>query len=169
MRMCFSVSCLGAMIAMIGASDAASPACAPIEKAFQAVAAAPNVRQTMELTGPQPMKMESIFIGDTLYVLEGQKWRKITLKKGGRIGILNSMMDMSALYDCKETRTDALSTGATQVYEYMMTPPKGLPGADNTPMRGEIWVGVADGLIYRMKGEKLVGVLSYGPETPPVP
>ena len=143
--------------------------CAAIGKAFDAVANVPAYRQSITMKD-QAAPMEAIIIGDMIYAKpDGQKWMKIRLKAGGRKGMLDQFMTMSAVSDCTMARSDTLPAGEMRVYEYTMAPPKGFPGMSDAPIKQQIWVGVADGLIHKLASEGIDGTMTYGAMEPPIP
>ncbi|WP_150286799.1 hypothetical protein [Rhabdaerophilum calidifontis] len=148
---------------------AAGPAeCETIGKAFQAIAAVPAYRQVVDMTTP-PMKMEAIVIGETIYMSVAGSWNKVRLKPGGRKGMLEEIMKMTSVSDCKEVRADTLPSGNAKVFEYMMTPPKGMPGVSDKPAKYTVWIGVSDGLVHRMLAESMTVDLSFEKQVPPIP
>ena len=160
----------GLMLLLRAASPAAAgPAeCEAIGNAFNAMAAVPAYRQVIDMTNPS-MKMEGVVIGETVYMNVEGKWNKVTLKPGGRKGMLDTIMKMSSVYDCKELRAETLPAGRAKVYEYMMTPPKGMPGSDDKPAKHTVWLGVSDGLVHRMQAENMKIELSFDKQVPPIP
>lgn len=147
----------------------AGPAeCEAIQNAFNAVAAVPGYRQMITVAEPKT-EMEQMVIAETIYTRIDGKWMKLKLKPGGRKGLLDAVMSMSSISDCKETRAEALPAGRAKVYEYMMTPPKGLPGAGTAPIKHEVWIGASDGLVHRISGNETTANLSYGTLIPPIP
>ncbi len=151
------------------APASAGPAeCEAISNSFNAIAGVPAYRQVIDMANP-PMKMEGVVIGETVYMNINGKWNKVQLKQGGRKGMLDSMMAMSSIFDCKELRSEAIPAGRTKVYEYMMTPPKSMPGVSDKPTKQLIWVGVSDGLVHRMISEGMKIELSFDKQVPPIP
>jgi hypothetical protein len=143
--------------------------CVAISKAFDAVASVPAYRQSITMKD-QAAPMEAIIIGDMIYAKpDGQKWMKIRLKAGGRKGMLDQFMTMSAMTECKIAGNETLPAGEARIFEYMMAPPKGFPGVGDTPMKQQIWVGVADGLIHKLASDSIQGTMTYGAMEPPIP
>jgi hypothetical protein len=148
---------------------AAGPAeCEAIGNAFNATAGVPAYRQIIDMTTP-PMKMEGVVIGETVYMQVDGKWNKVQLKPGGRKGMLNEIMKTSSVFDCKELRAETLPAGRTKVYEYMMNPPKGMPGVSDKPAKHTVWIGVSDGLVHKMVAENMTIDLSFDKQVPPIP
>lgn len=142
--------------------------CEAIGNAFKAIAAVPAYRQVIDMTAP-PMKMEGIVIGETVYMQVDGKWNKVQLKPGGRKGMLDQIMVMSAVSDCNDLRMETLPVGRAKVYEYMMAPPKGMPGVSEKPARHVVWIGVSDGLVHRLQAENMTIDLSFDKQVPPIP
>lgn len=148
---------------------AAGPAeCEAIGNAFTAIAGVPAYRQIIDMTTP-PMKMEGVVIGETVYMQVEGRWNKVQLKPGGRKGMLNEIMKMSAVFDCKELRAETLPAGRMKIYEYMMNPPKGMPGVSDKPAKHTVWIGVSDGLVHKMLAENMTIDLSFDKQVPPIP
>ena len=143
--------------------------CQTIRASFDAVAAAPAYKQTIDMKA-QGMVMEGVVIGDVIYMNpDGSRWVKLPLKKGGRKGMLDQIMSMSAISACAIARTETLSAGDMLVYDYMMAPPKGLPGAGDAPAKHQIWIGTKDGLVHRLVSEGINVTLTYGAIEAPIP
>jgi len=161
---------LVAMAAMLlaGQAQAGPVECEAIQNAYKAVASVPGYRQVVDMPGLST-KMESVVIGDMIYARMDDKWRKIPLKPGGRIGMLTALLDMTSIFDCKELRSETLPAGRVKVFEYMMTPPKGLPGAGTKPARQVAWIGVTDGLVHRMTSDDTTIELDFRTQIPPIP
>lgn len=164
-------SALAGVILLFRAVSPASagPAeCEAIVNAFNAVAATPGYKQSVSVAEPKT-EIEQVLIGEMLYTNVDGKWMKLKLKPGGRKAILDAIMSMSAISECKEIKTDALPAGRMKVYEYMMTPPKLLPGSSTAPVKHEIWLGTSDGLVHRISGAGTTANITYGALTPPIP
>lgn len=149
-------------------AEAGPAECEAIGNAFKAIAAVPAYRQIIDMTNP-PMKMEGVVIGETIYMNVNGKWNKVQLKPGGRKGMLDQIMVMSAVSDCIDLRMENLPAGRAKVYEYMMTPPKGMPGVSDKPAKHTVWIGIADGLVHRMVAESMRVDLSFDKQVPPIP
>lgn len=148
---------------------AAGPAeCEAIGNAFKAIAAVPAYRQLIDMKDP-PMKMEGVVIGETIYMNVDGKWNKVRLKPGGRMGMLDQIMVMSLVSDCKDLRMENLPAGRAKVYEYMMAPPKGMPGVSDKPAKHTVWIGTSDGLVHRMVADTMTIELSFDKQVPPIP
>lgn len=151
------------------APAAAGPAdCEAVGNAFSAIAAVPGYRQFIDMTTP-PMKMEGVVIGETVYMQVDGKWNKVQLKPGGRKGMMDEIMKTSSVFDCKELRAETLPAGRTKVYEYMMSPPKGMQGVSDKPAKHTVWVGVSDGLVHKLLAENMTIDLSFDKQVPPIP
>jgi hypothetical protein len=144
-------------------------ACDAIQNGFNAVASVPGYRQVVEL-GRTGERMEGVVIGETVYMRINDRWTRMRLKAGGRKGMLNQILALSSITDCREVRSEALPSGVrAKVYEYMMTPPRGLPGASDKPVRTLIWIGIEDGLVHRQVSEDTSIHLAYDRVVPPIP
>ncbi len=92
------------------------------------------------------------------------------LKPGGRKGLMTQLIASSTISDCKEVRAEALPSGArAKVYEYAMTAPRGLPGANDKPIRQLVWIGVEDGLVHKQVSDEISHVLTYDKVVAPIP
>ncbi|MCZ8181846.1 MAG: hypothetical protein O9322_02665 [Beijerinckiaceae bacterium] len=165
-----SMGCALAAFMTLALPALASPAaCDAIQNGFNAVASVPAYRQLVE-TGQKGERMEGVIIGETVYMRVEEKWMRMRLKPGGRKGMLNQIMSMSSITDCREMRAEALPSGMrTKVYEFMMTPPQGMPGVPNKPAKNTVWIGVDDGLVYRQVSDEITVTLSYDKVVPPIP
>jgi hypothetical protein len=141
--------------------------CAIILKAFETLAVAPSYSQTITMKDTPPML--SIAIGDVLYVNADDKWQKVQLKPGGRLGILKTFVpDAASLKDCSANGSDTLDGKAMTTYTYTPPIPEGMEGlAKGGPQI--LWVGDTDGLPYRMTTEDIEMTMSYDAVTPPIP
>ena len=160
---------LAAFMAMAIPALASPAACDAIQNGFNAVASVPAYKQLIE-TGQKGERMEGVIIGETVYMRVEDKWMRMRLKPGGRKGMLSQILSMSSITDCREVRAEALPSGMrAKVYEFMMTPPRGLPGVPNTPSKNTVWIGVDDGLVYRQVSDETSITLSYDKVVPPIP
>lgn len=173
MDMSFGTNARFSRLGMVAAGLLAAPAalarpadCEAVQNAFNAVSDVPGYRQSVDMPGS---KVESVVVGETIYAHVDGKWTKIRLRPGGRKGILQTMMSISQVFDCKELRSETLPAGRAKVYEYMMTPPKGLPGVPDQPVKHTVWVGVDDGLIHRMHAGDMKIELDFRKQIPPIP
>ncbi len=164
------ISCAFAALFGLTAPASASPAaCDAIQNGFSAVASVPAYRQLIE-TGKNGERMEGVVIGETVYMRVDEKWMRMRLKAGGRKGMFAQLLAMSTISDCQEVRAEALPSGMrAKVYEFMMTPPRGIPGAGDKPAKNTVWIGVDDGLVYRQVSEETSVTLSYDKIVPPIP
>lgn len=157
-----------ALLMAVTPALAAPPECESIHKAFSTVATVESYRQKVDMP-EMKTTFEQMVIGDVIYTREETKWSKLKLKPGGRKGILEAMAPLSAISGCKALRSETLPAGPTQVYEFMMAPPKGIPGAGTAPIRQEVWIGTRDGLVHRISGGSTTANITYGALTPPIP
>lgn len=160
--------CLPILIGLVlAAGPVRADDCAIILKAFETLAVAPSYSQTISMKDTPPML--SIAIGDVLYVNADDKWQKVQLKPGGRLGILKTFVpDAASLKDCSANGSDTLDGKAMTTYTYTPPIPEGMEGlAKGGPQT--LWVGDADGLPYRMTTEDIEMTMSYDAVTPPIP
>lgn len=127
---------------------ALADACETIKAAFDRLAAAPAVAQTVKLGDMPPMRM--VALADTMYVDRGTgDWTSIPLEPGTRAQMLAAAVpDALALKDCAEAGHEAVGDVAATAYTYI--PPS---FAGETPVEQKLWIGDADGLPYRMTTE----------------
>lgn len=155
-------------LSLASAQAFAGPAeCEALQNAFNAVAAVPAYRQVVDMPTTK-MRFEAVVIGEMIYSNVEGKWTKIRLKPGGRKGILDQVMSMSALLDCTSLRNEEIPAGRSKVYQYTMTPPKGMPGATG-PVQTTIWIGLNDGLVHRMTTSDMKVEITYDKVMPPIP
>ncbi|WP_439528576.1 hypothetical protein [Pannonibacter sp.] len=157
------VVCLALCLA---ASPVRADTCAAILKAFEALAAVPGYSQMVRMPDMPPI--QSIAIGDVLYVNPGDKWQKVTLKPGGRLGILKAVVpDAASLKDCAKAGADMIDGRSMTTYTYV---PPALKGAESLAKPGvqTLWVGDSDGLPYKMTDTDIEMTISYSNITPPV-
>ena len=161
---------LAAGLLGLGGPAVASPAaCDAIQNGFNAVASVPGYRQVVEL-GRTGERMEGVVIGETVYMRVNDRWTRMRLKAGGRKGMLNQILSLSSITDCREVRSETLPSGLrATVYEYMMTPPRNMPGVPDKPMRNLVWIGIEDGLVHRQVSEDTSLHLAYDRVVPPIP
>jgi hypothetical protein len=145
----------------------AGPAeCAAIIHSFSAMADQQGYRQVVEMAKSN-FRIEQIVLGNTIYTNTDGKWMKLGLKPGGRKEIVAQIMSETAVSDCSETGVDTLPGGRAKVFEFTLSPPKGIPGGK--PTRQKIWISSSDGLVRRMVGEDVKIELSFDKLTPPIP
>jgi hypothetical protein len=159
---------LAAVFLSVSGASAQSGSCALVQESINAVATAPAYRQSTKIPS-MPDGMEAVVIGDMIYARVDNKWNKIPLKPGGRKGMVEQFMSMSAVSDCKETGIEDLNGRKLRVVEYMMTAPKGMPGDDGKPKKHSLWVGQDDNRPYRLVSEGVEVDIQYENVTPPIP
>ena len=155
--------CLAALLAVPGAVRADD--CAPVTAAFEAQASAPTLSQTMTMQG---RKMRSVFIGDTLHAEMEGVWKTVQMKPGGRLGMMRGMLGMAGgLSECADLGTETLDGTKVRVLSYR---PPAFPGAGPSGLQ-KIWIGLDDGLPYRLVGEVdgLEAVFAYKDVKAPAP
>jgi hypothetical protein len=135
-----------------GISILATPAlagdCDAVADAYDLLSKAPAYRQLTSLDG-QPL-LDSIAVGDDLYVRDGDSWTKTSLEKGQRAAMTKRMVpDAASLKDCASAGDETLDGAAMHVYDY--TPPAVQGVGDPGPQR--VWIGADDGLPHRMASE----------------
>ncbi|WP_280777618.1 hypothetical protein [Rhizobium sp. SG_E_25_P2] len=135
-----------------GISILATPAlagdCDAVADAYDLLSKAPAYRQLTSLDG-KPL-LDSIAVGDDLYVKDGESWTKTSLEKGQRAAMTKRMVpDAASLKDCAAAGDETLDGAAMHVYDY--TPPAVQGVGDPGPQR--VWIGADDGLPHRMASE----------------
>ena len=156
-----------ALLALAPAGTALADACETVKAAYDRLAAAPAVAQTVTMAGMPAMRM--VTIGDTLYMDPGQgTWTTVPLQPGMRAEMMaETVPDASALTGCREVGSETLDGAAMTVIEY--TP----PAIDGTAMAPQtVWIGADDGLPHRMTavqdGEPFEMRIGYEGVTAPV-
>lgn len=159
---------LTVVILSASGASAQSGSCTIVQESINAVATAPAYRQSTKILG-MPEGMEAVVIGDMIFAHIDNKWNKIPLKPVGRKGMVEQIMSMSAISDCKETGIEDQNGRKLRVVEYMMTAPKGMPGDDGKPKKHSLWVGQDDNRPYRLVSEGVEVDIQYENVTPPIP
>lgn len=137
---------LSAVLALSPAAAFADD-CAPVLAAYGKLAEVPAYRQVVAMAG-QP-GMETIAVGDTLYVQTHGKWTKMPLPPGGRKQVMQQALGgTDGIKACAAAGADAIGGAAMTVHAY--DPPA--MGGFNTG-RQKVWIGDADGLPHRMATE----------------
>lgn len=138
---------LAAGMALVSTSALAGD-CDAVAGAYDLLSRAPAYRQLTSLDG-KPL-LDSIAIGDDLYVRDGDNWTKTSLGKGQRAAMTKRMVpDAASLKDCGAAGDETLDGAAMHVYDY--TPPAVAGMGDPGPQR--VWIGADDGLPHRMLSE----------------
>ncbi|MDO9416153.1 hypothetical protein [Pararhizobium sp.] len=143
--------------------------CETILKSYEALAATPSYSQT--IVSKDSSKMQSVAIGDLLYLNADGTWQKVQLQPGGRLGILKSFVpDAASLKDCTQDGSEELNGKAMTIYSY--TPPA-IEGMGDAGKSGpqKLWVGNDDGLPYRMVAvnEGIEMTIAYDGVAAPIP
>ncbi|MFK8250559.1 hypothetical protein [Ancylobacter terrae] len=164
-----SVLTAAAVLAL--AACAVTPAraddCAVIYKAFEALAGAPSYSQDVTVQGN---RLRSVVIGDVMYVNSGSDWQKIPLTAEGRRGILKQFLpDGTYLKECAKVGSETIGGKAMTVYSYVPPVPKGMEAFADAAGPQKLWVGVADGLPYRMTASSVDMSISFDGVTAPIP
>lgn len=163
---------IGAMLAWLAGSalgQADPAACDAIQNGFNAVASVPGYRQVVEM-GRTGERLDGVVIGETVYMRVNDRWTRMRLKPGGRKGMLEQIVAMSSIAQCTEIRSEPLPSGArAKVYQYMMTPPQGMPGVGDKPIPQQVWIGIEDGLVHKQVSQDITITLSYDRVMPPIP
>lgn len=152
-------------LAALAPAAAVADACDTVKAAYDALAAAPAIAQTMTMAGAPTMRM--VTMGDTLYIDEGAgTWTKMALPVGARAQMMASVLpDAAALKDCVEAGTETLDGAEMTVIEY--TPPA-IGGIEQGPQK--VWID-AEGRPRRMisvEAGALDMTISYQDVTAPV-
>jgi hypothetical protein len=134
-----------AAAAAVLATPAFAGDCQAVADAYDLLSKAPAYRQLTSLNG-KPL-LDSIAVGDDLYVKDGENWTKTSLEKGQRAAMTKRMVpDAASLKDCAVAGDETLDGAAMHVYDY--TPPAVEGMGDPGPQR--VWIGADDRLPHRM-------------------
>jgi hypothetical protein len=159
---------ISAGVLALSFSTALADDCDAIDKAFEALSIQPTVSQTVAMSDMPPI--QSVIIGDTFYAHDGTKWTKITLKPGGRTGMLRQFVpDATSLKECAAAGADTIDGRSMTTYTYIPPTPEGMEAFAPKDPRQKLWIGDADGLPYRMTAEGMEVNVSYGKVEPPIP
>lgn len=135
------------LVLLLAAAPAAAfaDACETVKAAYDRLAAAPAVHQTITMPAQRPMQM--VVVDGAMYVDPGQgTWMTIPMDPAMRQQMMaQTIPDAAALRDCREAGAEDLGGLATTIYEYL--PPS---MAGETPQPQRVWIGDADGLPRRM-------------------
>lgn len=156
------------LLLAVAPAAAFADACETVKAAFDRLAAAPSVHQTISMPGQAPMQM--VVVGGAMYVDPGEgAWMTIPVDPAMRRQMMaQTIPDAAALKDCRETGTEDLGGIATTIYAYL--PPS---MAGEAPEPQQVWIGAADGLPRRMtttvEGEPMEMTIVYEGVTAPAP
>lgn len=151
------MSAMGAVVALVvsfGSAHAADPNCAPLIKATVPDPNFPyRVTSTM-MIGGEPSVSESVVIGGNMYLLPAKatEWTKVKMPD---TKVLAEQAQQS-LISCTAGGAELVGTTPTRVWTTQTTNP-----VTNKPMANKVWIGVADGRVYRQKGDVVEQVISY--------
>lgn len=164
MRAAGAVLVLGCLLAPL--SLARADDCQSVADAYDRLSKAPAYRQATSLGGT--LLMESVIVGDDMYVKNDAKWTKLPLGPGGRVQMQKSVIPgASSLKDCRRVGAETFQGRNAVVYDY--TPPP-MPGAGALdPQR--VWIAVDSGLPIRMTSQqqKTEVVISFDNVVAPTP
>lgn len=156
------------LLLALAPAAALADACETVRAAYERLAAAPAVHQTIRVADWPPMQM--VVLADAMYVDQGSgAWMEVPVQPGMRAAMLQEVVpDAATLKDCRETGSEEVAGVATTIYQYL--PPS---FAGETPSPQTLWVGDGDGLPYRMTMESerqaMEMTLVYDGVTAPVP
>ncbi len=164
MRAAGAVPVLGCLLAPL--SLARADDCQSVADAYDRLSKAPAYRQATSLGGT--LLMESVIVGDDMYVKNDAKWTKLPLGPGVRVQMQKSVIPgASSLKDCRRVGAETFQGRNAVVYDY--TPPP-MPGAGALdPQR--VWIAVDSGLPIRMTSQqqKTEVVISFDNVVAPTP
>jgi hypothetical protein len=134
-----------ALLALVPAGAALADACETVKAAYDRMAAAPALEQTMRLEGMPPMRM--ITAEGKLFMDPGDgAWQAMPMDPAMRAEMMASIVpDAAALTGCAELGPETVDGVAMTVFEY--TPPA-FGGVQGGPQK--VWIGDDDGLPHRM-------------------
>lgn len=140
---------------------AAPQDCVDIEAAFEKLGQVPAFQQSIVQDG---MNMEATAIGDTLYMAIEGEVTELPLTEGARAQMFASVFDILTVTDCVSLPGEDLDGTAMRVFEYLV--PASPPFAPEA-ITQRLWVGVDDGLPYRVTNPTGEVTLRYeGVEAP---
>jgi outer membrane lipoprotein-sorting protein len=142
----------------------AGPAdCENIAAAYEKLGALPAVRQ--QVSSSDGSKMESIMLGDALFLNADGEWTKMQLQPGQRAAMFKQLFDKLSIDTCTPAGGDTLDGRATTMFDYVV-PPLGGGKADTQ----RVWIGADDGLPRQMLSQDGTRVvLSFEGIEAPVP
>lgn len=136
-----------ALVLVLASAAARADDCAPVLAAYGKLAEVPAYRQIIAMAGQAGM--ETVAVGDVLYVKADGEWTKAPLPPGGRKQFMQQAIGgVDGIKSCAAAGADAIGGVAMTVHAY--DPPA--MGGFNTG-RQKVWVGDADGLPHRMATE----------------
>ncbi|UJW85419.1 hypothetical protein [Devosia sp. SL43] len=152
-----AVSILGASVPAL-----AAPAdCEALAEAYGKLGTVPAFRQQVEQDGT---KLETIAVGDNLYMNMDGEWTALPLSPGGRAAMFEGTFDILLIKECSVSGEEMLNGKAMVVYDYVLPPIEGL---STEPMPQKVWVGKDDGLPYLVTNPTGQSIVSYeGVEAP---
>jgi hypothetical protein len=157
-----------ALFALAPAGAALADACETVKDAYDRMAAAPALDQTMRMEGMPEMRM--ITAEGKIFMNAGDgTWQTMPLDPAMRAEMMASIVpDAAALTGCAELGPETLDGVAMTVFEY--TPPA-FGGVQGGPQK--VWIGDEDGLPHRMtaveEGMSMEMTVVYEGVVPPTP
>ena len=147
MRAAGAILMLGCLV--VPASGARADDCQSVADAYDRLSKTPAYRQMTSLNGK--LLMESVIVGDDMYVKDGAKWNKLPLGPGGRVRIQKNVIPgASSLKDCRRVGAETVQGKSAVAYDY--TPPP-MPGA-GAPESQRVWIAADSGLPIRMTSQQ---------------
>jgi hypothetical protein len=139
------IAALALFVSAAASGPALAGACDDVKAAFDRLAAAPQVRQTIRMGDMPPMRM--VALETALYLDQGEgTWVTLPLQPGARAEMMaQTMPDASALRDCREAGSEQVEGIDTTIFVFL---PPSFGGEPPTLQR--LWVG-EDGRPYRME------------------
>jgi hypothetical protein len=140
---------------------AAAQDCEALAEAFGKLGTVPAFSQQVEQDGT---KLETVIIGDSLYMNMGGEWTTLPLAPGGRAAMFAKTFDILVIKECSVAGSETLNGKDMTVYDYILPPIEGL-STEALPQK--VWVGKDDGLPYLVTNPTGQSVISYdGVEAP---
>jgi hypothetical protein len=138
----------------VSAAHAADPSCAALIKATTPDFSVPyRVKMTMDMNG-QPSVTESVVIGGDMYILQPKAthWMKVKMPDPK---VLVEQAQQS-LTRCAAGGIEMVGTTPARTWTSQSVDP-----FTKKPMVHKVWIGVADGRVYRQKVDDTEQLISY--------
>lgn len=136
---------LPAMLPLLSSAARASD-CETVAAAYEKLGTLPAVRQLVSSGGPT--ELESIMLGDTLYLKSDGEWTEMKLKPGQRAALFSQLFDKLSITECTPAGSETLDGRATAMFDYEVPAMGGMP-ADTQ----RVWIGADDGLPHQMQAK----------------
>jgi len=150
------------LIAGVNAAHAADPSCAALIKATMPDFNVPyRVKMTMMMNG-QPSVTESVIIGGDMYILQPKATHWTKTKMPDPKAVMEQAQQ--SLTRCAAGGVELVGTTPTRTWTSQSVNP-----FTKEPMVHKVWIGVADGRVYRQKVDDTEQLISYTNVTVPSP